>query len=270
MKTINLFLSFTLVAVAACDAVQPKPACKAQPAEYAAKYVMTGTPMGMCQDKILTGEILNVQQYRENPNKGDQPFSIAIEPQSVLDAVAQGQMAMAIVAGAGKTEFSIGKYGSYEPADNGICEAATMSETVVMVPELPGDPSAMPPVDPTPARTLHYKWSNVKVLVTPLSNAVYFGADLLRTDDDCIVSYKVSAVSPAVFCGDGTAKDDKGMDVPDPTTGKPNPDACKSVQGSGLNPYIDYTCDASADGMSGTHLCLPRDQFPTVRATPAL
>jgi hypothetical protein len=249
-----------ILVVHGCSAVQPKPQCKAQPADYAAKYVVQGAPQGACDDRVPGAEVLHVQYYRATLEDPNQAATIGIEPASVEAAIAAGDEAMVMVKS--DSEFSLGRYQSTEPGDDDICLARTMSETSVMVAEIPADPMAMPPVEGAPAKSLDYKWSNVAMLTIASSNAVYFGADLVRREDDCTVTYKVSAVSPAVFCGDG--KDAMGM--PDPTTGKPDATACdSSIQGTGLNQSIDYVCDASADDMSGSHLCLPKDQFPALK-----
>jgi hypothetical protein len=276
MKTTNLTLMVALLAGAGCSAVQPKPQCKAQPATYAARYTVDGPPpMGMCADAVLAGEVLNLQYYRSKPEDTSATPSVAIEPQSIADAVAEGTEAKVMV---NAKEYSLGKYASVEPDDNDICEAKTMSDTTMMVPEIPANTMATPPVDAIPARDIAYKWSNLRMLVRPTSNAVYFGADLQRKDGDCVIKYKVTAVSPAVFCGDAVKpvldengvqkKDDKGnlLTEPDPENGNADPNACKPIQGSGLNPLINYTCDIDDKGV-GTHLCLPKDNFPTERAT---
>jgi hypothetical protein len=263
------FLLLPLAALGSCNAVQPKPLCKAQPAEYAAKYVLQGTAPASCTDGVLPGEILHMQQYR--PSEPNGTWSIAIEPQSVIDAIAEADEAMVAVTRTPDPagEYSLGKYAANEPGDDDMCLARTMSVTQVAVAAIPADPAATPPTDAVPARNFKYTWSNVTMMVTALSNAVYFGADLERQEDDCVVKYKVSAVSPAVFCGDGKREIIAATGMTeiedDPTTGKPNPEACQAVQGSGLNPTIEYVCDASEDGMHGTHLCLVKDQFPALK-----
>jgi hypothetical protein len=49
------------------------------------------------------------------------------------------------------------------------------------------------------------------------------------------------------------------MGEPDPTTGKPDQSACDPVQGSGLSPDFDYSCD------QGTLLCLVKGNFPAFK-----
>jgi len=139
------------------------------------------------------------------------------------------------------------------------------------VAEIPADPNAMPPVDAVPAVSLKYHWSNLKMLTTPLSNAIYFGADLVRTSGTCTLSYKVAAIYPVVQCGDAQvpAVDDKGQPIPnmtmaDPSMGKPDQSACAPSEvgadhGSGLSPQVDYVCEET------TLLCLPKSKFPALK-----
>jgi hypothetical protein len=266
MRTPITFL-LAVAVLNSCNAVQPKPACKAQPAQYAAKYVLQGTAPAACEGKIVAAEVLNLQYYRSKLDDPNGVPSIAIEPQSVHDAVSEGEEAKVMVT---STEYSLGKYATSEPGDDDLCVAKSMSDTHIVIAEIPGDPMAVPPTETIEARDITYKWSNIKMMVTPLSNAVYFGADLTRIDGGCTATYKVTAVSPAVFCGDGvaTVKDEMGnpKEEPDPTTGKPNQEACNAtIQGTGLNQSLDYVCDATPDGMEGSHLCLVKGEFPALK-----
>src|SRR5439155_6781667 len=52
----------TLLALGGCKAIQPKPQCKAQPADYAARYTVVSKSDPMCAE--LTGEVLHLQYYR--------------------------------------------------------------------------------------------------------------------------------------------------------------------------------------------------------------
>ena len=189
------------VAVSGCDATQPRPKCRAQGSEYGASYTMQGSPMGSCTGKLLTGEILHLQYYRAAPNDPLPAASVAIEPDSVAKAMAAAMNP----AGAG-VEYSMGKYSTVEPDDNDICQAPLMSETSIT----------------TPMARLSYLWSNIRMLVKPTSNAIHFGADLIRKDGDCTVSYKVSAINPAHHCGDGM----NAQGEHDPTTGRPDNANC--------------------------------------------
>jgi hypothetical protein len=267
----------TMLALGGCKAIQPKPQCKAWSSDYAAKYTVVSKSKEDCEP--LSGEVLHVQYYRTKPDATDNRPSIAIEASSVADAIATGEEHEVEVKAEQDAKgmfpyFSLGKYTSSDPDDDDMCSAPTLNETHVTVAEVPADPMVMGS-EPIPAADITYKWSKVKMLVTPASNAVYFGAELDRTEGECTITYKVTAVNPAVFCGDGKnpVLDDMGMPVlddmgnpefeDDPTTGKPVADKCDAtIQGTGLNQDLTYKCDASEDGMSGTHLCLPVQDFP--------
>jgi hypothetical protein len=154
------------------------------------------------------------------------------------------------------TEYAIGKFSSSLPNDQDICTAPTLSENTFSNPMMMAD--------------LSYKWSNFKIIVRATSNAYHFGADLVRKDGACTVNYTVSASAPVVYCGDGMKPklDDNGMPTgemePDPTTGKPVPEACDTdpVHGS-LSPDLVWKCDATDDG-KGSHLCVPANEFPSL------
>ncbi len=230
-------LSLAALAAGGCDATQPRPLCRAQSAQYAARYTVQGTPQGACDGKVLTGEILNLQYYRSPPGDAAGTASLAIEPESVFQAVKAGM--------ATGMEYSIGRYTAVEPDAANLCKAPTLSETSITM----------------GTTAISYKWSNMEMMVMATSNAIHFGGDLVRKEGDCTVNYKVSAVYPALHCGDGVDQ----MGMPDPTTGKPNPAACEPVTGSGLSPDLAYACDASADGTSGTRLCVPAKAFPAFK-----
>ena len=103
--------------------------------KYAAKYTMVGTPTGNCAGKIPTAELVNMQYYRTKPNDNSVAPSLAIEPQSVFDAVTAANEGDA--AGHGRygstKEYAIGSFAGYEPDDNDLCRAATLSESTVTI-----------------------------------------------------------------------------------------------------------------------------------------
>jgi hypothetical protein len=222
-------------ALVSCEATQPKPFCRVRQDAYAARYMMQSM-QGACTGKVLAGEIIHLQYYRTAPSDPNGGTSIAIEAESVAEAV-RG------TAGATGMEYSIGKFTTVNPGDDDLCLAPVLSETSIVA----------------GTTRLGYAWTNIQMKVTPDSNAIHFGADLVRKDGDCTVTYKVSAVNPALHCGDGVDQ----MGQPDPSTGKPVVTACEAVQGSGLSPELQYECDATPDGAGGTHLCLPAKAFPS-------
>jgi hypothetical protein len=262
MTLVALFLA------AGCGkATQPKPQCKAQQEEYAAKYIPDGfdpaaPPDGCTADDVLAGEVLNLQYYRADLNGAPK---LAIEPASIADAIAVGEEHKVDVKP--EPEFSIGAFKDVFPDDHDICLAPKLDATSLHVDAIPPDP-AMPDDKGTPAVDLTYKWANVKVLTKPLSNAVHFGAELERTTGTCTLKYKVSAVYPVIFCGD---KEKPVLDEMGKETGEMEPDfenskpldpkeACAPSEaghseGSGL-PDLKYECPEKV------LLCVPSVPFP--------
>lgn len=244
----------SLVFLGSCETVQPKPRCKVRSEDYAARYDVQNMT-GMCDGKILTGEILHLGVYRDAKDYAEGFSSVAIEAASVADAAGE-------VMTVDENEFGIGKFTSVTVNDADICKAPTLREhtfTKDMV-------------------KLGYKWSNFQIIIKATSNAQHFGADLVRTDGDCVATYKVTASSPAVYCGNGKkpvldemmmqVKDENGNPKfeDDPTTGMPDESKCANGKDDdlGLSPDLVWKCDASADGMTGTHLCLPKFDFPAL------
>ena len=249
----------SLLFLGSCESVQPKPTCKVRSEDYAARYDLQGTPTGMCDGKILTGEVLHLGFYRDAKDYAEGLPSVAIESASVADAAADLETH-------DNTEYALGKFTAVRTNDADICKAPSLSEHTFKKDMV----------------SLGYKWSNFQIIVKANSNAQHFGADLVRTDGDCQATYKVTASSPAVFCGDGQkqkidemtmmpVKDDQGNIVmeDDPTTGKPVAAKCANgpTDDFGLSPDLVWFCDASDDGMTGTHLCLPRYDFPALGKT---
>lgn len=244
----------SLLFLGSCETVQPKPTCKVRSEDYAARYDLQSMT-GMCDGKILTGEILHLGFYRDAKDYAEGLPSVAIESASVADLAADANPHT-------DAEYAIGKFTAVRTNDADICKAPTLSEHTFT----------------KDMASLGYKWSNFQIIVKANSNAQHFGADLVRKDGDCTATYKVTASSPAVFCGDGmkAVHDEMGKPVldemgnpkmeADPTTGKPVEERCftRPTDDLGLSPDLVWFCDASADGMSGTHLCLPKFDFPAL------
>lgn len=260
----SLSLVVLLAATSCGKATQPKPQCKAQQEEYAARYFeVDGSRSASCKDEdIVSGEVLFLQYYR--PDVDGTP-KLAIEPASYADAIAVGEEHKVDIKA--EPEFSIGSFKDSFPDDKDICEASSLTESSLEVAEVPADPMAMPPVEGVDAVNLKYKWSKVQVLTKPLSNAIHFGAMLERTSGDCTVTYKVSAIYPVIHCGNGMKPvlNEMGMPTgemePDPESGDPDPTACEpsevgAAHGSGLSPELEYECEMH------TLMCLPKKTFP--------
>jgi hypothetical protein len=219
-----------LVGLGSCDATQPKPQCKTQPSDFAAKYTLVGTPEGMCEGKTPGGEILHMQAYAPDRLKANDTPTSAIEPASIAEAIDEHM-------GTGQ-EYSVGKFSSVLPDANNICKVPKYDQET----KIEGDVN------------LTYEWSNLQVLVTAESNGIYFGADLVRTEDDCTAHYKVSAVYPVLHCG--TEEGEHGP----ATAGEPDNGICTTGHGedldTNLSPDLEYECEAH------TLTCVPKNDFP--------
>jgi hypothetical protein len=276
-------VSLVLLTLGGCKAIQPKPQCKAQPADYMAKYETDHVATDDCQN--LTGELLHFQYYRPAPGDASGRPSVAIEPASVADAISAGEGGglmdgMGIMADENAKSdhayFSLGKYTTVEPDDNDICSAPKLNVTNIHVDMIPADPM-MPMSMPIDAVDLTYTWSNLKMLVRPDSNGVYFSADLVRKEGMCEVKYKVTGVNGApadgstsvAYCGDAQVpvlddmgnpvKDDKGNaeTMPDTTMGMPDDTKCDRTKNkNGLPHNLTFKCDKD------TLMCFVDQAFP--------
>ena len=73
--------------------------------------------------KLPSAELLNMQYYRTKPNDNSVAPSLAIEPQTVFDAVTAAKKAM--TRSARDQEYAQGSFAGYEPDDKDICKAAS-------------------------------------------------------------------------------------------------------------------------------------------------
>lgn len=264
MKSSQLIAGFlslaSLVAFGSCDAVQPKPQCKVQPADYAARYTQVGDPEGTCMDP-MGAEILKFQYYVPKRGDANDTPSLAVEPASVADLVSSAEEEMKELTE--DSEYSQSKFSTIEPDSDNICHASKFKQETHVA---------------TADADISYTWEKIDVMVTPFSNGVYLGGTMKRKEGECTFTYKVTAITPAVHCGDGEKQaenedgtpkvDDMGNPVmePDPESGNPVQDVCEVFddkgnlkQGSGLNPDLEYECDAHS------LLCLVKQDFPALK-----
>jgi hypothetical protein len=254
----------------ACDAVQPKPQCKTRRQDYAARYIEEGTPSAACRDKVITGEVLHLATYAPDPTKAGDTPGLGIEASAVSSALEAAEEAM--VNPVTEMPFSFGKFTTLTPETDDICHVMAMPPTKIAVPAIPANRMTMEPA--MPAVNLTYEWSDIRSLVKATSNGLHFGAVLKRTDGTCVQSYKVTAVTPVIYCGDGTRDTEeidpktmmpvvdtatgKPVQVPDPTAGKPVAGKCCPGKVNGLSRDVLYACEAA------TLLCVPAKEFPSL------
>jgi hypothetical protein len=275
-----------MLALGGCTAVQPKPECKAQTGDYAARYTLVDMST-MCEGKILTGETISVQYYGVGRDANGKPklgilasraaAALALGDEHGADSTVTPDTYVTVTPGTPDmpdgmkytTTASLGPFASKFPNDKNICSIGDLGMASVQVPAIPEDKMADPPFDGAEAIDLAYTWTNLNMLVTPTSNAVYFGADLELKDGECTATYKVTAISPAVSC-------EKQMDELDPITkepvldpdghpvqvgsGEPDDEACEPSDDNGLNVDIDYECDAKS------FLCVPANDYPMMKS----
>jgi len=270
--------AFATLALAGCNPIQPKPECKAQTGDYAARYTVQDKTADCTDDDIITGEVLSVQYYSPMREGNDKP-KLAIIPENLSGALEAGDAAGVNVTtdpdwkqpmGAPSTG-ALGTFSAVFPNDKNICSIKDLgmySAMVDMIPKDPMDPMSMD----TPPVNVQDAWSGLSMVVTPTSNAVYFGATLARTTGKCTVTYAVTAVSPSVSCegqmdtteidpatGKPKVDPDTGMTV-QVGTGKPDETLCVPSDDNGLNVDIDYECDM------GSLLCVPANDYPQMKS----
>jgi hypothetical protein len=198
----------------ACD--QPKPKCTAAHGPFAATFTLVSGE-GACAE--LSSGVLNVQSYNDQTSKSDKRLdpnkpTLAIQAQEVTDVLSTGRETD------GKP-FAFGAFDDSEPDGDGICTVSTLSKAVLTaaatdeVPEMMIDECTTEPVMPAqPAIDVSYKWSNVRVVVTPVAIGTKLEADLQYTVDGCTAKYKVAAVWPVVECGSPVEGGDEPSDEP--------------------------------------------------------
>jgi hypothetical protein len=185
----------------ACD--QPKPKCTSAHGNFAATYTLVSGD-GACAE--LTSGVLNVQSYNDQTSESDKRLdpnkpTLAIQAQEATDILSTGRESD------GKP-YAFGAFDGSEPNGKGVCTVSSLSKAVLQapatdeVPEMMVDECTTEPAMPAqPAVDIGYKWSNVRVVVTPDAIGTKLEADLTYTVDGCSAKYKVAAVWPAIECG---------------------------------------------------------------------
>lgn len=197
---------------------------------------------GTC-DKLL-GEIVGLEKYNPgtpgDPSRQDvSKASLGVRTQTLGELEAAAAQAMPKVEDPESEITSIGDFTSGEPDENDVCTVPALSPATQQLPAFSytvGDDNAM--TVEVPATDITYKWSNIRLYVTPAYPGTQLVGDMTYTENGCTASYSVIALWPAVGC-EGKDKDGKG-------TGRPNPDLCKPEAdpaagrptGSGINPDI--------------------------------
>lgn len=250
---------------------QPAFECTVTHGSFAARYTLVEAS-GECQPRA--GEVIGVGQYERR--NGDQlEFG---EGTLVLQAESMASAAFASALTDPNLDhalYAAGKYDSAQPR-NGLCTVPTLSPAILELPEYepgpepapsdddgdePPEPDGCEPALPEPALYLEYEWSNVKVRVSAAEPGQRFSAELATIQNGCTARYDVTAVFPAVYCGEPA--------VP--------PESCDDRTPCARGTCVDGACvqtcsdeQPCAEGTCMTGQCLlPNDDLCAAKADPA-
>jgi hypothetical protein len=238
MATAALLLSVGL----SCSADQPPPFCTISRATYAARYeLISGT--GPCAQ--VTGEVLGGQAYLANPDVPGDKGSVAFQSEAIGTRLLAGKAVTPPVVDADATHkpYAYGKFTSDTPDGNHVCTVPTLDDAQFVQAAFTGPMEMNMPGAAYPAIDVKYHWSNVRSYVTAASTGVVVGGDLDYTLDGCTAKFKVVAIAPKVSC-DKNGQADQTICDTDPN----------------LNPDVAILCEPM------THLCVPKNDFPSPKA----
>ncbi len=261
MKISRLTAAMFLVGAAggflyACSAPQPLPECAVTsgnvlfntPNHWATFKLKSGT--GPCSQ--LRGDQVGLQHYRA-PNSKEGTLAIRTHRLGNLYRTRPA-------AGRdpndpdGKKINAIGKY-PYLPDGDGICTATDFQPA-----EQNFAAATLADGGTLPARSIRYRWSNVRVINTANVPGTVWTAELEYTEDvdgpgpqpECTATYDVTGVWPMVQCHQD--EDENGNPIPGSENAycDPNPDIdAGRAFGSGINPDFKPKCDLELG------VCLP-------------
>lgn len=210
-SVLALVSSVAMLGAVGCQ--QPDLNCTVYYGYYAAKYELESGDAGSACGS-LSGDVLGLNVYYAD--KGGRPDldkgSVAIRPQHInalsFYALERGVADLSMDENA----QSVGDFTAGKPAADDFCEAPSLSDSVLEIPDVPelppvvDDPDTMD-IDETavlmPAQagtTAAYDWSNMRVLVNADAQGTQFSADLHFEQDGCAADYHVTALYPAIPC----------------------------------------------------------------------
>jgi hypothetical protein len=268
-------------ALGAC-ADQPKNRCKVAPGLGVAHYTRKGAPTGTCDGVVLpfAGESVGMQAFVPDPTLPDatnKPTNLTIKPAWLGERISEARdraaadpalsgMAAALTAYpyASATDapppsdlqttrrpYALGTFETVYPGDDGVCTLSKLNDSELAYPGIPahsypdpGDATRMVMVAATPATTVKYSWSNIRVIQIPLSPGTQTFADLTVTRDGCSASYGAAILVPRVDCGstDAAGKVTANQDACNPSPNSTN------LFGSGISQGVPTQCqDLSQD-----------------------
>ncbi len=176
---------------------QPAPECTvgtASAAPYIAKFIPQGDD---CAE--IPGDYVGMQVYNPATTAGTEP-DMSIKQVALQTATAGVYLdETSFELDEGSVAYSFGTFDNLEPDGSNTCSVTELSPAHVVMQEIPGE-AGMPPVQD--ALDIEYRWSNLKLYVTPANLGNQAEADLTFVDglNDCTANYHVVMLWPAVGC----------------------------------------------------------------------
>jgi hypothetical protein len=213
--------------VTGCDFEQPNAGCIVQDASFAnwqAKYdLKEGQNLSTeCQALVVKGEQWGVFKFTD-PEKANSSV-LTIRPQGLWTRATRDPGDPSLQTATGKL--------ADEPDAANFCGATDFSLANVNAAA----------AGTTPATSISYQFSNVKVYAAPDAPGTQIGGDLTYTRDGCTIQLAVRAIWPTVLCD----------------TESTNP-ADNCGEGSGINPVFAVTCDEDLGR------CVPAKEIPSLK-----
>jgi hypothetical protein len=216
----------------ACGALQQEPQCVVAKAvsdgstgSFAANYTLKPGQDESAACARLRPEAVGLEKYfKKDPADPNEKETVSIRVAKVgalvKDASASPPKAV-LDPSVPVQPVSVGVLTTEAPGADHFCQVPTLSPTRL--------------VASTPALSLSYDWSNLRVYNTPEVPGTQFIADLRYTENGCTAEYTVRGIWPVVSCA---------------TSGKADPSKCEPyadlsvgrLRGSGINPSFPVMC----------------------------
>jgi len=215
------------VMLTGCNFEQPTAGCIVQDASFANWYGKYDLKEGQnltteCQALVPKGETMGVFKFVD-PKKANSTV-LTIRPFGLYSRATRDP-------GDPYLQNAVGKLAE-EPDASSFCAATDFSLASV-------NASAS---GTTPATSISYQYSNVRVYAAPQAPGTQLTGDLTYTRDGCTIQLGVRAIWPAVACTPGSTKP---------------AESCGA--GSGINPEFDVTCDEELSR------CVPAKAIPSLK-----
>jgi hypothetical protein len=206
-----VFATLALGVLATTGCQQPDLNCTVFHGYYAAKYELeNGDATSPCGE--FAGDILGLNSYYADA--GGRPDledgSMALRPQHVNALIFYAAGVEDLTAA--ENAQSVGEFTAGRPGAGDFCEAPSLSDAAIDIPDVPEQPEVMDdpattdvdetaPLVPGQAPTaVSYEWSDVRVLVNADAQGTQLSAELHFEQDGCAADYHVTALYPAVPC----------------------------------------------------------------------